>query len=77
MKESPLTDKKIIKTLAKKGTITIPVICESCLHNVIRMVTREFNTSINFVTFPLDFPDCNMYKLSIFLCDMEEYTVEI
>lgn len=53
MKETKLTDKKVIKALKKDGYIEIECVCISCLHGLIDEIIHTFNEPIDFEIIPL------------------------
>lgn len=42
-KEKALKDKEILEILRQENYLHIPYICENCLHNVIKLVTDNYN----------------------------------
>lgn len=54
MKETKLTNKKVIKALKKDGYVEIRCVCINCLHGLIDEIIRTFKDPVDFEIIPLE-----------------------
>lgn len=54
MKETKLTNKKVIKALKKDGYFEVGCVCINCLHELIHEIIHTFKEPVDFEIIPLE-----------------------